>query len=197
MIRYDGYADYGAGTDVGAIITEQVQNMQAVQNALFGGLAAWRVGRWMSYAIPITALPTLVSYNWEDAVTQWNATVNTWWGTSMTSLVAERPYERGQDGKTRIEAWFRMGDGIVAWAERIGKSMNDDSFIAHVREFATAFRDAARDFMSMAVDTVGEPARKAAWNLLWIALPLIGGVYLLGRAGFSLNTGVVKIGRKG
>jgi hypothetical protein len=189
-----------ATQDPWPLMQAEIEKMKQAQALLWDAHSSWKKGKYLSLLSLPTALISMASYDWGDAVQKWNDGLVTWWGDvagqSVVGLVKDKPYEKGVDGKTRLQSWLDNGEKRMNQALDIAKNMKDDTLATRLGSLAKDFRMVANKAAGAVIDTVAEPLQKASWKLALIALPLVGIIFLAVKAGISVNAGPVRIGKK-
>lgn len=152
VAMFEGFGAVGEPTSdprVEKLIRDQVSILQGVQATLWDAYGQWRNGKFLvSVAIPASILLSIGRYDYRYSVDSWQASVDTWWKTEMTDAVRAAPYERGADGVTRIDAWTKMGKGLIEWAQRIAREMQDDGAFKVFSDFMATFTRVVREAIS-------------------------------------------------
>lgn len=169
-------------TELETLIRANVRTLQGVQARLWDAHSSWRNGRLLSGVLfPPERILQIAKYDWSEAVSAWQESVDTWWGETLTNALRAAPDELGDDGKTRLEAWIAMGQHLIPWAEDIAKRMGDDTLANDVREFGRSFKTA----VGMAVSGAGSVVAAAVTALPWWAKLGIGLVVAAKIYGFT------------
>lgn len=172
--RLSGFGAVSGDTALETLIRDQISIMQGVQKALWDAYGKWRSGQfWIGVAIPVARLLQIGKFDYKYAVDSWQSSVDTWWSPRLTDAVRANPYELGQDGKTRVQAWIDMGEGLIEWSKRTASAMQDDDVYRLFSDYGYSFKRT----VSMAVEAGLKIVAPIIGPMKWY---LIGGAALLG-----------------
>jgi len=147
VATFEGYGDLSVTEKaaVDKLIRDQIAILMQVQRTLWDAYGKWKSGQfWIGIAIPAVRLLQIAKYDYKYSVDSWQASVDVWWASRMTDTVRASPYEKGTDGRTRIEAWTKYGSGLVEWAKRISDQMGDDDVGRLFTDFGKALTDVTK-----------------------------------------------------
>lgn len=172
--RLSGFGAVSADVALESLIRDQITIMQGVQKTLWDAYGKWRSGQfWIGVAIPAARLLQIGKFDYKYAVDAWQSSVDTWWSSRLTDSVRANPYERGSDGKARVQAWIDMGESLIEWSKRTANAMEDDDVYRLFSDYGESFRKV----VSKAVESGLNLASSALGPMKWY---IIGGAAILG-----------------
>jgi hypothetical protein len=180
IAMYDGFD----GTDdaVETLIRDQVAILQGVQKGLWDAYAKWRNGQfWIGVAMPAARILQIGKFDWKYAVDSWQSSIDTWWSQRMTDTVRGMPFEKGTDGKTRIQAWINMGSGLIEWAKRIAQDMGDDDVYRLFTDFGDSFKKTVKFAVDAGLDVVKPLLDPIKWIVIGAAAFLVAWKFIPSR----------------
>jgi hypothetical protein len=180
--RLSGYGAVSGNDALETLIRDQIAVLQGVQKTLWDAHSKWRSGQfWIGIAIPAARLLQIGKFDYRYAVDSWQSSVDTWWSSRLTDAVRANPYERGADGKTRLQAWTDMAIKLIEWSRRIASEMADDGALRLFSDYGENFKLVLRKAVQAGVDLVLDALGPVKWIVaggavlfgLWMLSPLL------------------------